>query len=260
MARLRIVTWNCRSGSADDRLTELAPFEPHIVFLQECRPPERAQEFRTVCWRAINKQKAIVLVASGESHSGASRGVPNATARATIVAAIAGPVPLTVLGTWARGPNYARDVLITLEAHADQLRDSRAIVMGDFNSGSRLGRHRLVTRDHHSIVAALERLGMVSAYHAHHSVEPGNEPDATYFHQFNRLKPWHIDFCFVPRSWQSQVVNVRVIKGRRWAKRSDHRPLLVELELPDTLIDDGRSLRSPEPRDKRTVAVDVPAV
>ena len=119
-----------------------------------------------------------------------------------------------------------------IEAHDDLLRKGPAVVMGDFNVGARRRGERTPSKGHRRIVAALGDLGLVSAYHAFHKVDHGRERHATYRHQFKSVLSWHIDFCFVPASWVDCMVGVKVIAGARWAKRSDHFPLMVDLRLP----------------------------
>lgn len=230
LSRLRIITWNCRSGSVAKRLSELADYDPHIVFLQECRPIEDEPWNEVVCRSAVNGSKGIALAVSAESCRCVARGLIPGSGLAALAAQVLAPVPFTALGIWARGPDYVQDVILTLRAHADLLRAGPALVLGDLNTGSRLGRHPSPTRHHERLLDLCSELDLVSAYHAFHRVDAGGESHATYFHQFKRSMPWHIDFCFVPRSWTPHLVRVTVIDGRKWAARSDHRPLLVELE------------------------------
>jgi endonuclease/exonuclease/phosphatase family metal-dependent hydrolase len=158
---------------------------------------------------------------------------PQSAGRACVAAAVSGPASFTALGIWSRGPEYAADVMRAIEAHGDRLGQGPAVVMGDLNVGARLRGERTPSKGHRRIVAALADLGLVSAYHAFHRVEHGRERHATYRHQFKSVLSWHIDFCFVPVSWVDCVMRVKVIAGARWAKRSDHFPLLVDFRLPE---------------------------
>jgi endonuclease/exonuclease/phosphatase family metal-dependent hydrolase len=216
------------------RLSQLAEYDPHIVFLQECRPVANPSTAQVVCSRTINGGKGIALLLPSAS-AVASRGFlplgpPEGCGRAAVAAQFVAPIPLTVVGVWAQGPDYVYDVLLNLRAHAHLLRTGHGVVFGDFNSGSRLGRAATLTRDHRHVLNVCNGLGLVSAYHAFHHVDAGNEAHATYFHQFKRSKPWHIDFCFIPRAWNSRLIHVAVVDGRTWATRSDHRPLLVDVD------------------------------
>jgi len=229
--RLRLVTWNCRSGSVASRLDQLRVLAPDIVFLQECAPPAGARVAGVVCSRATATRKGIALCAASRVCRCTARTPPPGSGRAAIAATVLRPIRFTAIGVWAQATRYADDVTCTLRAHAALLRASPAVVFGDFNSGTSLLRLGSSSRHHRRLVDEFNALGLVSAYHAFHHVAHGHEADATYFHQFNAGKPWHIDFCFVPRSWASSLINVAVIDGDEWRRRSDHLPLLVDVSL-----------------------------
>jgi endonuclease/exonuclease/phosphatase family metal-dependent hydrolase len=151
--------------------------------------------------------------------------------RAVVGAAVTGPVAFTALGIWSQGPAYVDDVMRTLGAYRELLLSGPAVAMGDLNSGTHLNGERTPTKGHSQIVSALASVGLVSAYHAFHSVEHGRETHATYRHQFKVSQPWHIDFCFVPQSWVNRLVEVEVIDAEDWGARSDHLPLRVDIRL-----------------------------
>ena len=97
------------------------------------------------------------------------------------------------------------------------------------NSGTNLSTRQTPSKGHSRIVDALADIGLVSAYHAFHTVAHGQEMHPTYRHQHNPAKPCHIDFCFVPVGWARQLVAVEVFDGKEWAEKSDHLPLRVDL-------------------------------
>jgi endonuclease/exonuclease/phosphatase family metal-dependent hydrolase len=227
MRSVRFITWNCRSGSLDVRLAQLNKFRPDVVFLQECAPTEN-----TPCTCRVNARKSIALVGlSPDFELSPVTGTVTA-GRASVAASFEGRDGFSVIGIWGQPPNYVDDVLRTLDAHAASLRQGRAIVMGDFNSGTHLRRRRTVSAGHRKIVKTCSDLGLVSAYHAFHRVQHAQEKHATYYHQFKSSQPWHIDYCFVPIAWRNGLVNVQVLTGKIWARHSDHRPLIVDLIPP----------------------------
>jgi endonuclease/exonuclease/phosphatase family metal-dependent hydrolase len=72
---------------------------------------------------------------------------------------------------------------------------------------------------------------MVSAYHAFHDVEHGQERHHTYRHKPQASEPWHIDFCFIPKAWAASIANVELLDGDDWRAESDHHPLKVDLRF-----------------------------
>lgn len=235
MSQLRLVTWNCRSGAVTDRLSDLSGLSPDIAFLQECAPTEGLPLEGDVITRRINARKGIALATLSPHYRCTEMRPPeihdSPSIFATVSAAATGRALFAVLGLWAHGPDYAADVRQTLDRHADLLRSGPAIVLGDLNSGTRLSAPQASTANHDRVVNAMTEHGLVSAYHAFHGVEHGRETHPTYFHQFVLTAPWHIDFCFVPASWAPRIADVR-IGGPDQLIGSDHRPLLVAMDVP----------------------------
>ena len=74
------------------------------------------------------------------------------------------------------------------------------VCMGDLN----------ITAKSDAMRTLREEFGLVSTYHVHHKVMPGDEAHPT--HDWRRWKtaPWHIDFCLVPEGWAPSVREVFV--------------------------------------------------
>jgi endonuclease/exonuclease/phosphatase family metal-dependent hydrolase len=234
MASVRLIAWNCHHGAIATRVAELADYSPDIVFLQECtlaKPAPSTAE--RVLIRRVGGKKHIALISLNGAYQMTKLESKSRGGRAHLAVAVTGPVSFTVLGIWSQGPKYADDVVRTLRAYAGVLRSGPAIVMGDLNSGTRLNGEHALSKGHSRIINLLSGLGLVSAYHAFHRTEHGHERHPTYLHQFKASQPWHIDFCFVPESWE--LASVEMIDGAVWAKRSDHLPLRVDLCFPDLL-------------------------
>jgi endonuclease/exonuclease/phosphatase family metal-dependent hydrolase len=119
----------------------------------------------------------------------------------------------------------------SLDAYGDVIASGHAVVMGDLNSGPHLNGSE-VKQKHRRLIAAFDSFGLVSAYHLAHGVEHGQEPHATYRHQFHDTDLWHIDFCFLPKAWAPNITSVRVLDDEGWRKESDHHPLVVDVQLP----------------------------
>jgi len=81
-------------------------------------------------------------------------------------------------------------------------------------------------------VRNLDSLGLVSAYHHFHGEEQGAESRPTLHMLKDRERPYHIDYCFVPKSWTAHIRSVDIGTYEGWIKYSDHCPLVVDLALP----------------------------
>jgi endonuclease/exonuclease/phosphatase family metal-dependent hydrolase len=72
---------------------------------------------------------------------------------------------------------------------------------------------------------------VVSAYHSFFREEQGQESRPTLYFQWNELKPFHIDYCFLPGPWVKQIAQVEVGEYNKWKGLSDHRPLIVDIDF-----------------------------
>jgi endonuclease/exonuclease/phosphatase family metal-dependent hydrolase len=153
--------------------------------------------------------------------------------------AVTGDVAFNVLAVWAHPP-YVEDLLSALDTYGALLKSGPAVVVGDFNSAAVFDRKKHPARSHRALVARLrDEFGLVSAYHAHHQLGHGEERHATYFHHWKQDMPFHLDYCFVPADWVQRIRSVDVGTWSAWEGRSDHRPLVVDIDLPSTAAAPG---------------------
>lgn len=85
-------------------------------------------------------------------------------------------------------------------------------------------------RNHSALVKRLDDLGLVSAYHARFDERHGSETRPTYFQYGHDAKPYHIDYCFLPKSWEPTIRDVSVGSFAQRTTKSDHVPLVVDLD------------------------------
>ena len=231
MPSLRLIAWNCHHGSVSRCLSDLAGYSPDVVFLQECAPAETLPLTGQFAARRINARKGIALGTPHRDYRLAKTRSRARAGQAFLCASVQGPVSFTALGIWGQTPHYVNDVMRTLDAYETVLRSGPSVVMGDLNSGTDLNKPGNPSNRHARVLARLTDLGLISAYHAFHRIAHGREAHPTYRHLRNPLRPWHIDFCFVPASWEGNLKHVDVIDGDDWAGRSDHLPLKIDFEF-----------------------------
>lgn len=103
-----------------------------------------------------------------------------------------------------------------------------SVVAGDFNTSSTLNSSS-AKPSHATLVRTLEQeFGLVSAYHAYTGEPHGVELVPTHYWRWQEASSFHIDYCFVPRSWR--VEHVEVGGFADWKRLSDHRPLIVDVD------------------------------
>jgi endonuclease/exonuclease/phosphatase family metal-dependent hydrolase len=124
-------------------------------------------------------------------------------------------------------PNQRGPLLDTLARYSDFLRSGPSVVAGDFNNQLSFDRPNRAC-NHANNLSALRELGLVSAYHTYHGVGQGDERHPTHYWHRRPEKAFHIDYCFVPASWNLQ--NVQVGEREAWIGQSDHMPLIVDVQ------------------------------
>jgi len=231
VARLRLIAWNCHHGLLSARLAQLASFSPAIVFLQECRPVEALALMNPFVTQRVNVQKAIALGSLDTAYSLAKLRPRANRGRAVVGVRVTGPVSFIALGIWSQGPYYVDDVMRTLDAYGRVLRSSPTVVMGDLNSGTNLARRKSTNKGHSQILKALADHGLVSAYHASHRVEHGQEVHPTYRHH-DPADGHETEVDMPPQGVQTvNLIRVEVLDGKEWTTTSDHLPLMVDVRL-----------------------------
>lgn len=126
------------------------------------------------------------------------------------------------------GYRYVEAVVRAVHLYRREIAQTTTILIGDLNSNRFWDRAHPPEANHSALVRHLAALGLESCYHAHFNEAQGEETQPTLYFQRNRAKPYHIDYCFVPRSWLASMTSVEIGSFELWAMHSDHRPLTVQ--------------------------------
>lgn len=222
---MRIATWNCSTGLAPN-WKSLENLEADVLTVQECGRDAKSfvkkHEGWTCEWQVGRVRKGVsVLARYPFGIEETERSEP-----CTLSTVISGPNGLAFrfVGFWAMTPNGSDD---TYPQQATDLigwlpQDDLPIVLaGDFNASARNAHH---LRN----VAALKTRNMVSAYHAYHGIahtDPWEDP--TSYHHWNKERPHHMDYIFIPALWGLQNVEVGSFEDFPAKRLSDHVPLIA---------------------------------
>jgi exodeoxyribonuclease III len=229
---MRLVTWNCCKGRYERKAPRAMALAPDVMVLQECARPTDA--LGGCDWTGDNANQGMAVVTSAAWSATALPPLAEVPLY-HLPYQVRGPVDFLVLSVWAQknpGFPYVRGIHRAIDLYGDAIRVQPTVVMGDFNSNTTWDHQHRRSRSHSDLVARLGELGLVSAYHVHHGEAQGSESRPTYYHTWNRGIGFHIDCCFIPREWASNLTNVQVGDYDAWADASDHRPLIVDVQLP----------------------------
>ena len=237
---VRIVTWNCRQGF-DAKASALLALKPDIAVVPESswRPaisePGLFASAVPHLWAGAILMKGLSVFAPTAERL--ERVAPQVDALGEVgLAAEAwhGAQRTSVVGVWtvptSKGGNpYLTAARGIMERYAAVLERGEAVVAGDFNISGKTDQAGLVAFKR----MMRERFGLVSAYHAFHGIEIGEEREGTLWWRGKEDAHYHCDFVFVPATWRVTAVEVGSFAewgGNEAVARSDHAPVVVTVE------------------------------
>lgn len=238
---MRLVAWNC-NGGFDRKSAALAALAPDVAVIAECANLEilgrKAPRFAPTgaLWIGDNPQRGLGVFAFGGYRLSRARNYDPSIPYALPVR-VKGTATFNLLALWA---HYGRSplrrttpgpTLRALRAYDRFLRERASILAGDLNNHIRWDKPGKAS-NHANAVAALERFGMVSAYHAFLGLAQGSERHPTlYWRDRTPGGPtYHIDYAFIPKAAVGALRSVAVGAYADWVApgHSDHAPLTLE--------------------------------
>jgi exodeoxyribonuclease-3 len=234
---VRLTTWNV-NGALHKKWPAVVGLRPDIAILQEVSELDVSMQASS-CWVGNDRHKGIAVV----GFNGLEVKIHptwNPSIEFVVPIEVSGPFEFLVLAVWVmrnRAVNRVQEspnrwqMLQALDAYEGLLASRPSIVAGDFNNAIRWD----VTGkpdNHSNAVRKLTELGLASAYHTKWAVAQGNEEHATLYWTWNRNKPYHIDYIWLPTAWTPglKAVEIGEFSMRAEGGLSDHVPLTVEVD------------------------------
>ncbi len=228
---MKLITWNCARGFAK-KSQLLFDQNPDIAIVQECSEPhaKAAHSDYESLW--FGKPGSIgVAVFYKKSHWHLTL-LAKPTHNWVIPLHVNGPEEFNLLAVWSCPEStgtskYVNLVRDAIEANVSHFADFPTVVAGDFNSNSQWDGP--ADKPHANLVARLEELGLVSAYHVLRNERQGEEKDRTFHMRRKEKEHFHIDYVFVPPAWLERESKLEVGSFAEWCEHSDHRPLIFQI-------------------------------
>jgi len=224
-----LVTWNCCRGAHARKIPLLASLAADIAVVPECARPDAESD--TCLWFGSNARQGIAVTSSNGYRIAAlpaRSGVP----RFVIPIRVVGPESFVLFAVWTKDHQryrYVTAAIKGLQRYRPLFLDSPVVVMGDLNTNLIWDGHHPRGENHTALLKLLDELGLVSYYHHFFGEAQGVETRPTCYLLKKRERPYHIDYCFVPKVWATRIRRVEVGTYDEWREHSDHTPLLVEL-------------------------------
>jgi exodeoxyribonuclease III len=242
---MRLATWNCCRGPYLKKAALLDSMGADVAVLQECAKPQAESE--SLLWFGDNPRQGLAVVARGDyklRRLRRARSVP----RYVMPVEVSGPRSFTLFAVWTKTDQehcYVEAAVRAVFLYRKLIASGPTVFMGDVNSNVIWDHQHAPDRSHSALVKQLSDLGLVSAYHAFFDEPHGKETRPTYYFHWKRHKPFHLDYCFIPKAWLPAVRNVWVEPFESWKAHSDHRPLFVDFDPPASIPTAPREIPRP---------------
>jgi exonuclease III len=228
---MRIVTWNACKGQFNRKVPLLDTFEADLAIVQEIASPSVTSS--QVHWYGDNPKQGLAVIARG-GYTLRPLPILEGTPKYVVPIAIEGATSFVLFAVWTKANQpmrYVRAAVRSIELYSSHFESNQVAMVGDFNSNAIWNKLHPPEWNHGALVQRLDDRGLTSAYHHFHREIHGLESRHTFYLHWNEAKPYHIDYCFVPRIWAESISNVEIGPCSDWREYSDHRPLIVDVDL-----------------------------
>lgn len=228
---MKIVSWNSHQKFRE-KIKLFSPDSIDVLVVQECENTETAAKaYEYAGWKHVWMGDNI--------HKGLGIFVPNSCVIEELDWGISDckyflPVQIShsvvIVGVWAKGGKsnsvrYAGQITRFLNHHISQIELNSAFIIGDFNSNS-IWDKRHKTANHTQNNIRLNSIGLKSLYHVVHSAENGVEAHPTFYLSYDKEKPYHIDYAYLPECIAAKS-RIEIGMPDKWLQYSDHMPLYI---------------------------------
>lgn len=228
---MQIVSWNSHQKFRE-KIKHFSPDSIDVLIVQECENTDSAaRAYENAGWKHVWTGDNI--------HKGLGIFVPISIEIEKLDWGISDckyflPVQINqsmvMVGVWAKGGKinsvrYAGQITRFLDRHLSEIECSSAFIIGDFNSNS-IWDKRHKTANHTQNNMRLNSIGLQSLYHVIHSAENGVENHPTFYLSYDKAKPYHIDYAYLPVSFLANS-QIEIGMPDEWLKYSDHMPLFI---------------------------------
>lgn len=234
---MKLVTWNCRIGGFRKKAAHVAKLRPDVLAVQEVEPIDSLLLFAGECQPTFRDR------VGDPANPRRAIGMFSYTDLALVPVDVSDPMyafrryeasrnglSFNIVAVW---PSQTKSVKTSyrqahegLSRHASWISERPTVILGDFNANA-----SFKGNNWKDLLGLLRSFGLVSAYHRYFNEELGKEQRPTHFWRGREASSFHLDYCFIPEEWSSQIREVSVGTYADWHKVSDHAPLIVDLDM-----------------------------
>lgn len=237
---MKIIGWNC-NGAFRKKSEKVLSLNPDILIISECENIERLKigklipEPNDVKWFGENPNKGIGVFSYGD-YTFELMEEYNPNFKLVIPLKVKHQNNSFLLfciwtkqNRYTKTASYIGQIWYAINYYQNLLKDYNSIIIGDFNSNKIWDKER-PNSNHSKVVEFFRNYKIESLYHSQFQEAQGEESLPTFFLQKNKIKPYHIDYCFVSEEIYKKNYKVEVGAYDEWIQISDHVPISVKFD------------------------------
>ena len=233
---MNILTWNCNMAFRK-KFQEVISEEIDLVVIQECENQHKLVasfkdlKYNEIIWYGKNPNKGIAIISFNEAKIKLRKEFNEDFEYILPIELTLRRKKINLFAIWAMpfknspAKSYVGQIWRAVNYY-EKLLEKNSILIGDFNSNSIWDNKRKVG-NHSSLVELLNNYGIVSLHHHLKKEQHGSETEPTLYLLKQERKPFHIDYCFVPKKFISNKTNIQIGKYKDWITKSDHMPIWI---------------------------------
>lgn len=132
----------------------------------------------------------------------------------------------TNIGKKESNAKYPKLITKYYEEHKDSgFFNEDMIICGDFNCDKRV-KDQYHKKNVDEMIGKLSEISLIDAYHEKYGEKEGEESIPTFYMNYNREKPYHLDHVFAAPG----KVDLQIGEADKWLELSDHMPLFFKID------------------------------
>lgn len=239
LSGMKIIQWNCNMAFRKKN-EKIIALNPDIIVVCECENKEKLKlgsltpTPNDFVWYGDNEHKGIGIFSYSDYKFELIKEFNNEFRYVIPLKVSNQNEDFYLFAIWAmdnkenNNTRYIAQVWLAINHYAELL-DEPIILVGDFNSNQIWDKEKRIA-NHSSVVKLLSEKKIESLYHKINSENHGEETQPTFYLHRNKVKPYHIDYCFVSEEFWSKDFSVKIGNFEEWIKLSDHLPIEIEFK------------------------------
>lgn len=250
---MRIIGWNCQ-GAFRLKANSILELAPDLIIILECESADKLMFSKNIpqpndfIWYSDTNKKGVGIFSYSDYKLELLKEFNPLYRYVIPIKVYNNTNSFILIAIWAMDnkadplSRYIGQVWNAINYYTSLLNEN-CIIIGDFNS-NKIWDEKERIGNHTDVVNFLSTYNIESLYHKQYQESQGEESISTLFLHRKLNRPYHIDYIFASKLFIDTGFNITLGKFDEWIDKSDHVPMIVDLndfyssiQINNTFID-----------------------